>query len=184
MDSESTSKPKRKLRPRAPQIYVSVTAKHIDDAVPKDSSHCMVADAVRDAFPSATSIAVDMQTIRFTDPKKGLRYAYLTPRDVAVGIVEWDEGILPTPYGFWLRKGSVHTAGRKKKATKLSPRLGRAALVKDGSDSNGPEVDRRVGGKEPPQFSKRREFGMRAFAAARENRRRSNDESKWGSSSK
>src|SRR5215831_19031597 len=38
-------------------ITVSVTTEHIERAVPRDSGHCMIADAIKAAIPKAKSFA-------------------------------------------------------------------------------------------------------------------------------
>src|SRR5688572_22178065 len=77
--------------PRAPRVIVNVTQEMIDRSMVKDSSHCMIAETVRAAVPSAQYVAVDIQTIRFSDPKRRLRYTYLTPRIAQVPIVQFDQ---------------------------------------------------------------------------------------------
>lgn len=87
-------------RYRAPNLLVKVTQHHIDTALPQDSEHCMIADAIKDAFPGARMVSVDTSTIRFTDPKKGLRYVYFTPPFAQSALIGWDEGVRPEPFEF------------------------------------------------------------------------------------
>ena len=72
---------------------ISVLQRHFDEAMERNSSHCAIAFAIRDAVPDARRIAVDLQTIRWTDKKKGVRYCFLTPhvaqQDV---IIPFDQG--------------------------------------------------------------------------------------------
>jgi hypothetical protein len=69
----------------APSIWehgkaqITVLRRHIDDAMLANSSHCAIAMAIAEAVPHARFIAVDLQTIRWTDPTKGVRYCFLTP---------------------------------------------------------------------------------------------------------
>jgi hypothetical protein len=69
----------------APSIWehgkatICVLRRHIEDAMLANSSHCAIAMAIAEAVPDARYIAVDLQTIRWTDPKKKVRYCFLTP---------------------------------------------------------------------------------------------------------
>ncbi len=83
---------------RAPQLDFPVTAEIIEDAVPQDSAHCMIADALKAAMPEAQSVSVDLATIRFTDPKRGRRYIYLTPIPAQVALLDFDKGDKPEPF--------------------------------------------------------------------------------------
>jgi len=180
----------RKL-PQAPRISLAVTQEMIDHAVPKDSGHCMVADAVRAAVPTATYVSVDLQTIRFSDPGKGLRFTYLTPRTVAEALCAWDEGTKPEPWTFQLRSGQVTRSGNRsskydskrreqRKAAeeeedaRQSGAEGRARLVsREGPNSTSGVVPDIVGGTPPPmgalahgpgiKRNRRRVFGLRAL---------------------
>ena len=53
---------------------LDVTAELIATAIPRNSGHCMIADALRAAIPSARFISVDLQTIRWSDPETNRRY--------------------------------------------------------------------------------------------------------------
>lgn len=77
---------------RSPQVELTLTEEGIREAIYNDSSHCMWAEAVKKAFPRATRVSVDLATIRFTDPRKGLRYTYLTPRFAQQSLVDFDQG--------------------------------------------------------------------------------------------
>lgn len=166
--------------PKSPQVAVSVTNEIINTSISADSSHCMIAEAVRAARPDAKAVAVDLQTIRFSDPQKGLRYIYLTPRIAQVPLLLFDQGIKPDPFDFVLRRGHVtNMAGNRvkrgpqtrdhAKKTKAASakaiavrRLSSAKLVT--RDSGNQTVDV-VGGKPAPRtsFGNRRSFGLRAL---------------------
>lgn len=169
-----------KRRPRAPRIKMIVTDEMIQDAIPRDSGHCVFAEAVKAAFPNASKVAVDLQTIRFTDPGKMLRYTYLTPRPVQLALVNFDQGHLPIPFNIELRNGQVTAAGRTRAAIAkpVSPKaaeaarrsaekarahrkeLGKATLVVR-NEGSVPDI---VGGKPPPVApGRRRAFGIRAL---------------------
>lgn len=173
----------RKLRqrktPRGPQVTVNVTAEIIERSRPRDSRHCMIAEALRVAYPDAAKIAVDLATIRFTDRSKGLRYTYLTPRLGQAALVQFDQKVIPPPFSMRLRGAQVTRAGSS--PTALTPAqqkqreraaqqsvVARSRLV---NRRDGGNVADRVGGKTPPlqmtddkvPFSRRRAFGIRAL---------------------
>jgi hypothetical protein len=154
--------PKVKNVPKAPRVTIVVTQKEIDEALPRDSGHCMIADAVKATVPSAKNVSVDLQTIRWTDHTKGLRYTYLTPRVGQVALVKFDQGIPPVPFSFQLRKGQV-TASQSPRLKAHRAKLKTTELQVDGDLNN---VPRRVGGKPPPlaaHHGTRRAFGLRGL---------------------
>jgi len=157
-------------RPRSPRVVVDVTREIIEESIRADSGHCMIADSIKVALPEVTRVSVDFQSIRFSDPKKGLRYIYLTPRIAQVPLLRFDEGIRFEPFRFLLRGGQVVAmAGRKvprgkptdESKDKYKASLAKAILVTREGSSRVPE---RVGGKAPPSSaSKRRLFGLRGM---------------------
>ncbi len=165
--------------PRAPWVVIDVSDERIKEAVPRDSSHCMIAEAVKASYPGAAKVSVDLQTIRFSDPKRGLRFTYLTPRVAQVALIKFDQGILPEPMSFRLRGGMVTRAGsrlpktpaspemieqRKKASKKGQEQLAKTRLVhRDSAHSD--SVPDRIGGRTPPTtpFAKRRAFGLRGL---------------------
>lgn len=162
--------------PHAPVVKVVVTAEMIAAAKRKDSAHCMISDAIREAIPNAASVASDIQTIRFTDREKGLRYVYITPRMAQMELVRFDQGIESGAFAFQLRNGSVFNARKyyeKKKKKKLSQKQQEAVKKMLRSRFNNKKDFSRVGktpsiigGREPlslPPSHRRREFGLRAF---------------------
>jgi hypothetical protein len=76
--------------PKGPQVRVQVTSELIQNAIGSDSSHCAIADGLRVAVPGVRKVSLDVQTIRFTDPKRPYRYTYLTPRTAAEFLTGWD----------------------------------------------------------------------------------------------
>lgn len=101
---------------RAPQIDISITQAAIDLARAKDSSHCVIAEALRMYLDNKEAnrygyISVDLQTIRFTDKQKKERYTYLSPRAAQVCVVRWDQGIKPEPFDLRLRGGHTTLSG-------------------------------------------------------------------------
>ena len=161
---------------RAPIISVSITREIIDTAIRENTRHCMVAMAIQAQYPKYTHIAVDLQTIRFSDPERGLRYTYLTPRAVQQALVLFDQGHRCRPIEFKLR-GAHTSAMRMINRVKGRPvreriRLGRRRLVPDPNSRKA--VPETIGGPPPPRdtarsvtlASNRREFGLRALSPA------------------
>lgn len=91
--------PRTGTRKRAPKLDIQVGDSHIDQAIPQDSQHCMIADALKEAIPTARRVAVDLATIRYTDPASGRRYIYLTPRPAQLALLDFDHGVRPEPFG-------------------------------------------------------------------------------------
>lgn len=93
---------------------INVTQHHIDKAIRNDSGHCMVADALRDSYPDAAAISVDIRTIRMTNPTTTERRTYLTPLTVARFLAQWDQGINPDPFQIRLSMPvQIRPSGRK-----------------------------------------------------------------------
>lgn len=163
-----------KRRPHAPIVELAVDPEVATIAIQRDSGHCMWADAVARAVPDATKIAVDLQTIRFTDPAKGLRYTYLTPRTAQISLLRFDDGQYPTErMSVTLRRGQVTKAGNY---TRVRRRSG-VPPMPDGTKremhkQQQADVPAVVGGKTPPtgpltntQYrGKRRLFGLRGLS--------------------
>lgn len=167
-------------RPQSPMINVVVTPEIISDSRKRDSSHCMIAEAVKKVVPDARNVSVDLQTIRFTDRDKGLRYIYLTPRSAQVALVQFDQGIEVEPFSMRLRGGHVIRKGPNTRSKEKNPgdgatgQQGIAAADRVRRQSmrlNADGLPVRVGGAAPPKMrdaenipmSKRREFGLRAL---------------------
>jgi hypothetical protein len=177
-DQATPSAPKQiktKRYPRGPRVKIIVDTDLIEISKERDSSHCMIAEAIRDVLPHVKSISVDLQTIRFSDPAKGLRYTYLTPRIAQLALINFDQGITPESFEFTLA-GSQVTAMSFRVSSGIAPRPSEArnAALKKGravlrqtiaSPERGTNIQRRVGGKAPPTtgFAKRRTFGLRAL---------------------
>jgi hypothetical protein len=127
----SPEAPRRQRYPAAPHVTLNIAQEIIDVAVVADSSHCIYADAVKAACPWATHISVDVQTIRFTDPRRGLRYTYLTPRSAQIGIIKFDQGHGDIqPHRVQLRNGQVTRSGARRAAGKTATEAQMDALRK------------------------------------------------------
>jgi hypothetical protein len=157
---QTVQKPRR---PRAPKLRVEVTRENIEQSTTRDSSHCMIAEAVKLAFPGAYRVSVDLQTIRFGDAKKRLRYTYLTPRRAQLALVDFDQGVLPEPFTISLRNGQVTASQAAQKRNLTNSRLSKAALTVRGTAGMVPD---RTGGKPPPKsgHGRIRAFGLRGLA--------------------
>jgi|SRR5882672_4013885 len=160
---------------------VVVTHDLISDAQRQNSGHCMVAEAVKALMPDMRNISVDLQSIRWSDRKKGLRYVALTPRIAQVALIKWDQGEIPDPFNFQLRGVIVVQMQRRSKAEKERAQVRRDKdllnKIKEGKGrkkqnrafidvkKNGPRSVKtvRVGGKAPPKTGLRRAFGLRAY---------------------
>jgi hypothetical protein len=157
--------------PHGPRFTVHVSKTIMEHAKVRDSGHCMIQMAVADVKPEFTSVSADLQTIRMSDPLKGYRYTYLTPRIAQKALIDWDQGVMPEPYSFTLAGAHVTMMSHHKPAQTPRQRTGdkpdKADLTAAALASGGPNTTRprRVGGRPPPQsnLGKRREFGLRAF---------------------
>ena len=165
--------------PRAPRVNIEIPQEVIDIATRAHSGHCMIADAIKVAIPDATFIAVDLQTIRFTDPQKGVRYTYLTPRTGQIALCRFDEGDSTIePFKFQLRDGQVtRSGGRNSQRKGGAPEGGNSnkgleqAHLMNGENEHC--IPTRTGGQTPPRGplasggkippAKRRNFGLRAL---------------------
>ncbi|MGB6177209.1 MAG: hypothetical protein WBF43_12935 [Methylocella sp.] len=153
----------KRKRLTSPEVSVDVTREDIDGAIPQDSSHCMIADAIKRMVPGASRVSVDLATIRWTDSEKKLRYTYLTPRHAQGSLLAFDKGQRPEPFSFNLtRAAQITRAGSLKKA-RPDDLLPRKRVQKEAGTGSIPTI---IGGKAPPVFAKgtRREFGLRVYA--------------------
>ena len=102
--------------PTSPKLVITVTQEIINTAERASSRYCMVSAAVAAVVPYAVNIDSDLATIRFTDPDKGLRYAYQTPLYVRDAIYAFDRGEHVPPFSFHLRgAGGWVVAAHKRK---------------------------------------------------------------------
>lgn len=164
---KTVTQPTTKPLPRGRRPVIQVTDMDIEAAIPKTSSHCMIADAIKRAFPEVTGIRVDVQTIRWSDKRKGLRYIYYTPALVIAILIAWDQGIRPKPFSFKLRGPQItsmrvqEAPGVKKR--KLAHRLGKKKRRPQKRDRS--EHQTIVGGKPPALISvETRRYGSRQLS--------------------
>lgn len=83
-------------------MKIEVTKAHVEQAVQRDSHHCMIADAIRDQT-KAKYILVDVQSIRWSNLRTGKRYTYLTPMVAQQAIIAFDRGERMAPFTFHLQ---------------------------------------------------------------------------------
>ncbi|MGH3094822.1 MAG: hypothetical protein ACRDMV_02335 [Streptosporangiales bacterium] len=163
----------------SPRISVKVTQEIIATSIERDSSHCMIADALAKTLPNASYVSVDLATIRFTDLSAGKRYVYLTPRNAQEALLDFDQGKKPESFTLRLAGAHVLLAGNARRA--------KASLEPQNSSTDGVPPERR-GGQAPPvgplpggaprrrrkasenegggagnRTGRRREFGLRAI---------------------
>ncbi len=104
-------------------MKVKVTKSCINNAVRKDSHHCMIADAIHQADPEAKYVLVDLQSIRWTNLRTRKRYFCLTPTLAQCRLLKFDMGKDVQPFGFtvhpqFTRKVGWHGSPEKLKAIK------------------------------------------------------------------
>jgi hypothetical protein len=145
-ETATQAKPKRHKRKVSPKVLIRVTDDLIETALPKNSEHCMIADAVKVAFPTAKAVSVDLATVRFSDPAKGLRYIYLTPRFAQAALVDFDEGRRPQAFQFELtRAAQIVTMYKHPTGPKGTPRPKKTPIHDLGPQRLQPESGGRIG---------------------------------------
>lgn len=150
------------------RLHIPVTQEIINNATQRDSSHCVIADAVRAALPDVTRVTVDLQTIRFTLPG-GERVIYLTPASEQALLVNFDQGQKPSPRDMYLSHPiqilpARDRSGESQKRTTVVKHKRRA------TENHGAQIEVTVeGGKLPPTAAlsntrgRRRTFGLRTL---------------------
>jgi hypothetical protein len=96
-------------RKGSPRITLQITEADRVCAIESNSGACLIADALKRL--GYTAVTVDMATIRFTDPKAGKRYTYLTPPAAQHCLLSFDQG--------WPVEGIVEI--RLQRAVKIVP---------------------------------------------------------------
>jgi hypothetical protein len=76
----------------SPDVAISITEDLWEKAKAANSRSCVWADAIKAQVPGASNVEVDLATIRWSDKAKGLRYVYLTPDRVRLGVISFDQG--------------------------------------------------------------------------------------------
>jgi hypothetical protein len=87
-----------------PTAYaISVSRETIERATQRDSRHCMIAEAIKEAHPSWEAITVDLATARWTNPRTKKRYICLTPNEGRNAIIAFDGGLPVEPFDLSFR---------------------------------------------------------------------------------
>ena len=145
------------------QAKIEVTEELISRSTRASSSHCMIADAIKAAIPGAARVMVDLQTIRFTDRKRGERRIYFTPPLCQQQLLRFDQGTEIEAWSFRLPTTPAQVVPKTKNAeavptekTLVMPKEGRRTppVVKGGRS-----LPRSVLGSHK---GSRRVFGIRA----------------------
>jgi hypothetical protein len=117
--NESTS-----LKGYASRVRIYITAEIIKAACMANSRHCIIAEAIAAQLPNVRNISVDMMNIRWSDPEKGWRYIYMTPKPAQYALVDYDMGLEIQPFSFQVRSGlatpmHLGTGKNRKRAHKV-----------------------------------------------------------------
>lgn len=150
------------------QVDVAVTKQLIAEALPRDSSHCMIADAVKLAVPTAKRVSVDLATIRFSDPAVRRRYIYLTPARAQAALLRFDQGEEVEPFKFRLgRAAQVVEMMASSTPAPGGKRAPTPSQTKKGVSTGKNQTPIVLGGKLPPNGAlsnargKVRQFGLK-----------------------
>ena len=173
-----------RLREGRARPTIEVTQEIIDQAVRKDSGHCVIADGLRLALPEARRISVDLATIRFS--LDGRRYIFATPRRAQETLLKFDDGAVIEPLQVRLHKPLQVTLTKTTRPNEGPARAERRRQEKRkrktreivGGDNR--QVPTIIGGTTPPRGAlatgyagqkstdrltgRRREYGLRAMA--------------------
>jgi hypothetical protein len=154
-----------------PKNKIQVTNDIIEAACQGNRRHCMIAEAIRNQIKGATTISVDLMTIRYSMPERGLRYIFHTPRTAQIALMNFDAGKPLEPFEFRLRNGQAVSivkrirGGIREQVHNLGKRK-----VSAHKEENGGIVTETVGGKSPPKLmpphpshNSIRKFGLGGF---------------------
>ena len=153
-------------------LKIDVTPQIIATAVPANSGHCMISDAVKAAATKAkmrvTKVLTDLQTIRFTDMDNKRRYVCFTPRVGQVALLEFDQGNKPEPFSFRLTPAQIiEPQHRAQKPKPGEPGRGPSKPRVANTNKDGYRRPVKIGGAAmATSVGLRREFGLRQMGAA------------------
>ncbi|PWT71704.1 MAG: hypothetical protein C5B60_10570 [Chloroflexi bacterium] len=150
---------------KVPTYVIEIDEDRIRTALKNTSSHCMIADAIRDQVPHSTRVQVDIATIRWSDTERDQRYIFLTPYYAQQAIIRFDQGMALEPFKIRLRipaqilemRHGEHSRWPGKAAPK--PRYKKPQLVR----VSGGAVPAILGGHPLPNMAKTRRYGARTF---------------------
>jgi len=113
--------PSRPARRPPRQTTVIISAEAVAAAtVGRIDGERVIAAAVRAARPGVRNIAVDLGTIRWTDPKTGHRVTFVTPIVVRDALLALARGDAPEPFRFILGR-ATRVARSVRSALPLAP---------------------------------------------------------------
>jgi hypothetical protein len=145
---------------------VVVSKEMIAAASRRNSSHCMIAEAIKQTWPDIKFVSVDMQTIRFSDPERGERLFYLTPRKAQLALINFDQGNVVEDFSFVLRAPHISRMHKRVRPLpeetfkeKRAPKETRR-IVK----TNGLSITKTIGPNMPSyRVGRRRMFGIKSI---------------------
>ncbi len=147
-------------------IKINVTREIIDNSIKGSSSHCMIADAIKEHLDWAKSVSVDLQSIRMSNSKKRERLFYITPRKAQMAIIAFDQGEVVEPFIITLstpHRVSMKVAARSNIKRKSKPTIKTNSRSKE-TKGHGHNVEETVGRAWPTvKIGRRRQFGLRAL---------------------
>ena len=149
----------------SPKRNITITQEILDRACRANSHRCMIAEAIKEQVPNAWRVNVDLRTIRWSDPKKGLRYVYMVPPIAADALIRFDTGASLRPFRFRLVNAHITSmviGGREN--PKRAHQLGKPRLV----TSKKGKVEDKIGGTRREKTSiigKGREYGKRLYTS-------------------
>ena len=99
---------------------INVTQEAIDQAVLKDSRHCMIAEAIRLRGASSVNVTAEGASFNF----EGTRYYYPMPAAVAAKLIRFDEGKKVSPFSVVLNgnTGMIRPVAKKAHLSSDTPR--------------------------------------------------------------
>jgi hypothetical protein len=106
------------------RVEITIEQRHIDRAIERHS-HAAAAEAIKEQT-GWKFVSVDIQTIRGSDPRKGLRFCFLTPHVVQHSIIlPFDAGERENckPITFTMKPAFVTKSGKKRAHTPSNDEL-------------------------------------------------------------
>ena len=109
----SAALPARRRRPPK-QTTITITAQAIAAVMAgRMTGEAIIVEAVRASRPDVRNVAVDLGTIRWTDPKSGKRVTFKTPDSVRYAITAMTRGDRLEPFRFILGRAARVIHGEK-----------------------------------------------------------------------
>ena len=97
----------------SPTLRIEISDEIIADSVRRNSSHCMIAEAMRRQLPEYYERpSVDLYTAAVTHAGRRLRYSYNLPRQAQLALIDFDQGRVPEPFVFELKRARQITRRR------------------------------------------------------------------------